>query len=146
MLNQKLKRSGKMKGRIDKWTDKYGNELDQAKKIVTDKNINLVNLSKATDIPYSTIRSYRFDPSKLNRASWQRIKLLSNAYIQSVVESKLDYDNMQTYPSKLMNMFKNWKLEAIENNQSVAAIEKIEEIVMSDPLAVAEIFEANKSE
>lgn len=134
-----------MNGRIDKWTDKYGNELDQAKKIITDRKINLVNLSKATDIPYSTIRAYRFEPSKLDKASWQRIKTLSNAYIQSVVESKLDYDTMQTYPSKLMNMFKNWKLEAIENNQSVAAIEKIEEIVMGDPLAVAEIFEADNS-
>lgn len=134
-----------MNGRIDKWTDKYGNELDQAKKIITDRKINLVKLSKATDIPYSTIRAYRFEPSKLDKASWQRIKTLSNAYIQSVVESKLDYDTMQTYPSKLMNMFKNWKLEAIENNQSVAAIEKIEEIVMGDPLAVAEIFEADNS-
>ncbi|RMC47857.1 hypothetical protein [Lactobacillus sp. ESL0225] len=134
-----------MNGRIDKWTDKYGNELDQAKKVICDKQINLVNLSKATDIPYSTIRAYRFDPSKLNKASWQRIKILSNAYIQSVVETKLDYDNMQTYPSKLMDMFKNWKLEAIKNDQSVAVIEKIEEIVMSDPLAVAEIFEVDNS-
>lgn len=134
-----------MKGRIDKWTDKYGNELEQAKKVISDKQINLVNLSKATNIPYSTIRAYRSDPSKLDKAGWQRINILSNAYIQSMIESKLDYANMQTYPNKLMSMFKNWKLEAIKNDQSVAVIEKIEEIIMSDPLAVAEIFEVDNS-
>lgn len=134
-----------MQVRIDKWTDKYGNELDQAEKLITDKKINLLNLSKATGISYSSIRAYRAEPSKLAKAGWKRIKLLSNAYIQSVVESKLGYDNMQTYPSKLSTMFKNMKLEAIKKNQSVAVIEKIEEIIMSDPLAVAEIFEVDKS-
>lgn len=134
-----------MYGRIDKWTDKYGNDLEKAKKVVSDKNISLINLSKATNIPYSSIRIYSHDPSKLDNASWKRIKLLANAFVQATVESKMTDADMQDYPPKLMEKFQEWKVYAAKQNQNTSSIEKIEEIVMSDPLAVAEVFEADNS-
>lgn len=123
--------------------DKFGNELDQAKKLISDRKINLVDLSKITNIAYPTLRGYRFNPAKLDKASWRGINTLSNVYLQNLIKSNLDSDTMISYSKILQKKFKDWKMTAIENNQSVAPIEKIEDIILSNPLAILAIYQVD---
>lgn len=133
-----------MKIKFDNWRDQRGSELEQAKKVVSDKNISLVVLSKLTKIPYATIRVYRQDLSKLDRASWENINRLGQAYDIASIENVMTQEDMKEYPKKLAKMFKNWSIEAINKNQDVAVIQRMKEIILSDPLAVAELFKAEK--
>lgn len=125
---------------FENWRDKYGTELEQAKKVISDNEINLVNLSKLTKIPYQTVRNYRYDLTKLDKASWKNINHLSQAFTILTVEKTFMDNNQKEFSKKLAKMFENWKKEAGNNQKQLALLDRMQEIILSDPLAVAELY------
>lgn len=55
-------------------------ELKKAKVLLSDRNIKLTNLAEKTNIPYESLRTLRYDLSKVDKASWKRIHSLALTY------------------------------------------------------------------
>lgn len=55
-------------------------ELKKAKVLLSDRNIKLTNLAEKTNIPYESLRTLRYDLSKVDKASWKRIHTLALTY------------------------------------------------------------------
>lgn len=56
------------------------NELEKAKALLSDRNIKLTDLAEESDIPYESLRTLRYDLSKVNKASWERVHKLASIY------------------------------------------------------------------
>lgn len=55
-------------------------ELKKAKVLLSDRNIKLTNLAEKTSIPYESLRTLRYNLSKVDKASWKRIHTLALTY------------------------------------------------------------------
>ncbi|MFR0596734.1 helix-turn-helix domain-containing protein [Limosilactobacillus mucosae] len=53
------------------------NDLEIAAKFITDRKVNLVELSKETGISHTTLARFRHDPEQMRRASWDKVYQLA---------------------------------------------------------------------
>ena len=63
-------------------------ELKKAKALLSDRNIKLTDLAEDTHIPYESLRTLRYDLSKVDKASWERVHLLAQIYDEQLAEKK----------------------------------------------------------
>ena len=54
--------------------------LQKAKALLTDRNINLTEIAKNSDIPYESLKVLRYNPDKIKKASWERVNKLASIY------------------------------------------------------------------
>lgn len=55
-------------------------ELRKAKVLLSDRNIKLTDLADESNIPYESLRTLRYDLSKVDKASWERVHTLALIY------------------------------------------------------------------
>lgn len=116
-------------------------ELKKAKALLSDRNIKLTDLAEKTNIPYESLRTLRYDLSKVDKASWERVHTLALTYDlipgnKKVVKKPLMFEtNKYIYVEKadapLKEHFSNieevtlnwqkeerlfWKIELTEDN------------------------------
>lgn len=53
------------------------NDLELAAKFITDRKVNLVELSKETGISHTTLARFRHNPEQMRRASWDKVYRLA---------------------------------------------------------------------
>lgn len=58
------------------------NDFEKAKAFLADRNVKLIEISKKYKIPYQTLKNWSSDPDKLKKASWERVHLLADLYIE----------------------------------------------------------------
>lgn len=133
-----------MKIKLDNWRDQRGSELEQAKKVVADRNTSLINLSKLTHIPYQTLRNYRSNIDDIDKASWKRINVLAQAWDINIVQNTTSQRDVKEFLKYLSKMFDNWLMDSAKNKKKLAIIKRMRTIILSDPVAVAELFKAEK--
>lgn len=56
------------------------NELEKAKALLSNRNIKLTDLAEDTNIPYESLRTLRYDLSKVDKASYERVHTLATYY------------------------------------------------------------------
>lgn len=115
------------------------NELEKAKAVLVDKRISLKDLSKISGVGYQTMKNYRMNNTRLDRASWQTIHNMAQTYERLERDSAMSEKERDKFIQKLSELFDKWKTDAIKKHQKVATIEKMEELILNDPLAVAEL-------
>ena len=64
------------------------NDLEKAKLLIENKNNSLVDISRKYNIPVQTLRNLRHDPSKMKKASWERVHLLAQIYDEQLAEKE----------------------------------------------------------
>lgn len=62
--------------------------LQKAKALLTDRNINLTEIAKNSDIPYESLKALRYNPDKIKKASWERVNKLASIYNASPNSAK----------------------------------------------------------
>ena len=62
--------------------------LQKAKALLTDRNINLTEIAKNSDIPYESLKVLRYNPDKIKKASWERVNKLASIYNTSPNSTK----------------------------------------------------------
>lgn len=116
--------------KLRNWQDGSCTQLERAKAVIADKNTNLTKLSKKTNIPYQSLVNYRSDISKLDKASWQRINVLSQVY--DILEKS---DDEKIVDEKVQHIIKlsqkaDEKLRELAEAQNKTVSEIIEELIL----------------
>lgn len=130
---------------LKNWQDKRGTETARAKALIADKNTNLTELSKKTNIPYQSLVNYRADISKLDKASWQRINVLSQVYDILEISNNMTQDDVWKIQGEIHDMFNELRKIYKNDTGRLVMIKNMEEIITSDPVAVYEIFKSINS-
>ena len=126
------------KVKFNNWRDARGSELEKAKKVIADKKVKLVDISKNLGIPYETLKNYRQDISKLDKASWSTVNKLSQLGDIVYVQDNMTAENTVRFISHLTGLFQ--KLANSVDDSELPIINKLRDIVISDPLIVTELF------
>lgn len=125
---------------LKNWRDERGSELDRAKSLIKDKNNSLPEISKITKIPVQSLRNYRGNIYKLDKASWKRINRLAQLYDIEEVSGSISQDDLILVQKEIHNIFAKSSQNASIPDQVI--IKQMEQIITSDPLAVLKIFKA----
>lgn len=122
------------------WRDERGSEFEKAEKLITDKNVDLSAVSRRLNIPYQTLRDYRQDFSKLNKARWEHINKLSQLADNFYVQDNMTEEDKIYFRGYLNIMFRD--IAEIRDKDDVPVINKLRDIIFSDPLLLTELFKA----
>ena len=128
------------KNKVDNWRDERGSGLEKAKKLITDKNVDLVAVSKKVNIPYHILRVYRQNFSKLKKARWEHINKLSQLADSFYVQDNMTEEDKIYFRGYLNIMFRD--IAEIRDKDDVPVINKLRNIILSDPLLLTELFKA----
>lgn len=88
------------------------NELEKAKALLSNRNIKLTDLAEDTNIPYESLRTLRYDLSKVDKASYDRVHTLATYYNllpsakKVVAKPKIFETNKYVYIEKVDKEFK----------------------------------------
>lgn len=55
-------------------------ECEKATALLANRHNRIKDISKKTNIPYTTLKDYSADPDKLKTAAWERVHRLSLIY------------------------------------------------------------------
>lgn len=128
--------------KFDNWRDEQGSDLDKAKRILADKNIKLVEVSKNLGLSYQTLRNYRQNVSKLDNAKWKMIyklaRLADIVYVQDHMTAKDTLD----FIAYLNGLFLD--IAEVVDDDDLPVINRLHEIALSDPLLVTELFKSKE--
>lgn len=120
--------------KLKNWRDARGSQLERAKKVIMDHQIKLVNLSPLVRIPYQTLVNYRQNIDKLDKANWQFINRLAQAYDIIEIQNTMSQTDVLKMQSELTDIFN--KLPKTKMTK------RLKQIVTSDPVIVYELFKA----
>lgn len=140
---------------LKNWRDEGGSDLKRAKAVIADKNNSLTEVSRITRIPIQTLRNYRHDISKLDRASWRRVNLLAQMYDIYEIQRGMTAQDVKNIQEDLHGMFDDLRemystavgpYETPDEDEIVMRkmIDQMEQIITSDPNAVYKIFKATQ--
>lgn len=125
---------------LQNWRDKRGSEIEKAQAFVKDKNNNLTEASKLIGISLPALYTYRANPDKLRKASWETVNKLSQLADIKYIQNTVSDDEMKEFLQILDGLFN--KIEA-QNQDYTSLIETMKQIIMTDPLAVTKLFEVD---
>lgn len=128
--------------KLRNWQDGRGSQLARAKAVIADKNTNLTKLSKKTNIPYQSLVNYRSNISKLDKASWKRINVLSQVYDILEISKNMTQDDIWKMQGEIHDMFNKWRKKYKNDVTRLEMAKVMEKIITSDPVAVYEIFKS----
>lgn len=122
-------------------------EMEKAQILIADDNISLVNISRKLNIPLSTLKGYRGNEAKLKAASWVRINGLANYADEILVQRYLGTEDGILFVRRLTNWFSHEKENYPEGKGMQSMIDKMEQIIIRNPVAVLKLKNAfNKTE
>lgn len=125
---------------VQNWRDERGTDLEKAKAVIIDRNTNLTKASELLDIPLPTLKGYRKNPDKLKTAAWDKVAKLAHLNDANYIMDNMSADDMKGFMNYLDDMFKEMAGKMSEEDTPVIA--KMRHIIMTDPLAVVELFNA----
>lgn len=125
---------------VQNWRDERGTDLEKAQAFVNDRNNKLTKVSEKLGIPVRTLKEYRAHPEKLRVASWERVASLAHLYDASYIMEDMTQEDMKGFMNYLNDMFKEIAGKMSEEDTPIIA--KMRHIIMTDPLAVVELFNA----
>lgn len=128
--------------KFDNWRDSRGNELDKAKQAIANRNMKLTDISKALEIPHQSLKNYRQDPDKLDKASWERVNKLSQLADIIYVQDNMTAEDTIKFISHLNELFQRFA-DSIDDSD-LPIINKLKEIAISDPVLVTELFNSKE--
>lgn len=129
---------------VQNWRDERGTDLDKAQAFVNDRNNKLTKVSEKLGIPVRTLKEYRAHPEKLRVASWERVASLAHLYDASYIMDDMTQEDMNGFMNYLNDMFKEIAGKMSEEDTPIIA--KMRHIIMTDPLAVVELFNAYRDQ
>ena len=132
------------KVKFDNWRDARGSELDKAKRLIKSKKIRLIDISKKLGIPYQSVKGYTRKNSQLNKASWERVNKLSQLEDALYVQENMTSQDVIDFIGYLNILFRDIA-ETVDDDE-LPVINRLRDIVISDPLLVTELFKAMKKE
>lgn len=125
--------------KLKNWRDQQGSELDRAKRLIQNKPISLAEISKITKIPYQTLKNYSFGTLSLDKATWQHVNKLAQVYDMVKVSQTIPQDDVMDFQGLLHDIFDANR----EDYPSFSKMfDRMEQIITSDPVAVAELYKA----
>ena len=128
------------RNKFGSWRDERESEFEKAEKLITDKNVDLSAVSRRLNIPYQTLKDYRQDFSKLNKARWEHINKLSQLADSFYVQDNMTEEDKIYFRGYLNIMFRD--IAEIRDKDDVPVINKLRNIILSDPLLLTELFKA----
>lgn len=119
--------------------EKYGNGLDKAKKLLVADDVDLSEVSDVVNIPVEKLEELKQNPDLLKDESYETIESLIKAadwYLatERIANSREYYD----FHLSLMKLFDQIDEEYTGDDSLIMAIE---DIVMSDPLAIRYLWD-----
>lgn len=112
-----------------------GGEIDQAKKVIKTSN-NLAELARETGLKHQTLKNYRQGTNKIDKASWITVHELAQAYASQKIQA-----DQQKFIS---DWFDHRYKRAAQKDKPV--IKKVKQIILSDPLAVTELYKVKHND
>lgn len=67
------------------------NDLEKAQRLLQNKDVRLIDLSKKYSLKYQTVRLYRSKIQNLKKASWETVYTLAKAYEDYLVDRLVTY-------------------------------------------------------
>lgn len=125
---------------VQNWRDERGTDLEKAQAVITDRNTKLTETSKLLDIPLRTLKEYRAHPEKLKVASWERVAKLAHLNDANYIMDNMSADDTKEFMKYLDELFK--KIVGSGDETDLAVIDRMKHIIMTDPLAVVELYKA----
>ena len=129
---------------VQNWRYERGTDLEKAQAFVNDRNNKLTKVSEKSGIPVRTLKEYRAHPEKLRVASWERVATLSRLYDANYIMDNMTAEDTKSFMNYLNDMFKEVAGKISEEDTPVIA--KMKHIIMTDPLAVVELFNAYRDQ
>lgn len=127
---------------LQNWRNERGSELVKARAFIMDRNNSLTKISKETGIPLPSLKGYRSNPDKLKTAAWRRVNLLSQLADIKYIQSQISNDDMKDFMNRLAAFFDEEKSSFSDDLQTAVMLDKMKHIIMTDPLAVIELWKA----
>lgn len=129
---------------VQNWRDERGTDLEKAQAFVNDRNNKLTKVSEKLGIPVRTLKEYRAHPEKLRVASWERVATLARFHDANYIMDNMTVEDTKGFMNYLNDMFKEVAGKMSEEDTHV--ISKMRHIIMDDPLAVVELFDAYRDQ
>lgn len=129
---------------VQNWRDERGTDLEKAQAVLNDRSTNLTKASKLLDIPLPTLKAYRANPNKLKTAAWERVAKLAHLYDANYIMDNMSAEDTAGFMNYLNDMFKEMAGKMSEEDTPIIA--KMRHIIMTDPLAVVELFNAYRDQ
>lgn len=130
------------KVKFDNWRDARGSELEKAKRLIKSKKIRLIDISKKLGIPYQSVKNYTRKDSKLDKASWERVNKLSQLEDALYVQESMTSQDVIDFIGYLNILFRD--IAETVDDDDLPVINRLHEIVLSDPLLVTELFKSKE--
>ena len=130
------------KVKFDNWRDARGSELEKAKRLIKSKKIRLIDISKKLGIPYQSVKNYTRKDSKLDKASWERVNKLSQLEDALYVQENMTSQDVIDFIGYLNILFRD--IAETVDDDDLPVINRLHEIVLSDPLLLTELFKSKE--
>lgn len=122
--------------KLKNWHDERGSQLERAKKVLMDKDIDLHDLSRLVRIPYLVLNDYRKSIDNLDNAYWEHINRLAQAYDIVDIQNNMNQNDVINTQNKVNDLFNQ-----LPKNDFT---KRLKQIITSDPLVIYELFKTCK--
>lgn len=122
--------------KLKNWRDERGSQLERAKKVLMDKDIDLHDLSRLVRIPYQVLNDYRKSIDNLDNAYWEHINRLAQAYDIVDIQNNMNQNDVINTQNKVNDLFNQ-----LPKNDFT---KRLKQIITSDLLVIYELFKTCK--
>lgn len=122
--------------KLKNWRDERGSQLERAKKVLMDKDIDLHDLSRLVRIPYLVLNDYRKSIDNLDNAYWEDLNKLAQAYDIVDIQNNMNQNDVINTQNKVNDLFNQ-----LPKNDFT---KRLKQIITSDPLVIYELFKTCK--
>ena len=132
-----------MKIKINSCRDRYGNDLDKARKLLADKNISDAQIVKGTGINKVSINNYRNGKTSIEKAKWTAVNSLAQMYDALELAPYIGENGENVIKfSRILNEFIDENEEAYKDDPAfLKMIQNLENIICSDPYVMVELMQ-----
>lgn len=122
--------------KLKNWRDERGSQLERAKKVLMDKDIDLHDLSRLVRIPYLELKHYQETIDNLHNAYWEDLNKLAQAYDIIDIQNNMNQNDVINTQNKV-----NYLFNQLPKNDFT---KRLKQIITSDPLVIYELFKTSK--
>lgn len=122
--------------KLKNWRDERGSQLERAKKVLMDKDIDLHDLSRLVRIPYLELKDYQESIDNLHNAYWEDLNKLAQAYDIIDIQNNMNQNDIINTQNKV-----NYLFNQLPKNDFT---KRLKQIITSDPLVIYELFKTSK--
>lgn len=131
-----------MEIKIENWRDRNGNDLDKAKRILSDSNIKTKEIADTTNISRFSIGNYRNGKTNIEQASWTIVNKLAQMYDVLELSSYIGDggENIIKFSRALSEFFDETKEVYKDDSNFLEMVNILENMVSSDPKMAIELM------